>query len=208
MVNEVFLDNLGFVSNILSLIFIPVSTIILGYKLVKERKSTGEYNIVRLIVFSTFLTFSLNEIIGFIVDFIPSWEKMWGATFGISNFFIGLMVTFGLTLICYINRWEALYYSAIFFYSGMTIFYLLTGYDEGLAYFTNIAGAIDILFLYFTGLRVKDNGALGLAVFFSLAFSTLFIEDPLTARIIIFGYIAFIVYFSLGFFKPLKQEAS
>ncbi|MFX1409144.1 MAG: hypothetical protein ACFFA6_02235 [Promethearchaeota archaeon] len=208
MVNEVFLDNLGFISNTLSAIFIPMSTFILGYKLVKERKSTGEYNIVRLIVFSTFLTFSLNEIIGFIVNYIPSWEKMWGATFGFSNFFIGLMVTFGLTLICYINRWEALYYTAIFFYSGMTIFFLLTGYDEGLAYYTNIAGAIDILFLYFTSIRVKDNGALGLAVFFSLAFSTLFLEDPLISRIINLGYLAFIVYFSLGFFKPLKQEVS
>ncbi|MFX1317026.1 MAG: hypothetical protein ACFE9T_14280, partial [Promethearchaeota archaeon] len=111
-----------------------------------------------------------------------------------------------LTLICYINRWEALYYTAIFFYSGMTIFFLLTDYDEGLAYYTNIAGAIDILFLYFTGIRVKDNGALGLAIFFSLAFSTLFLEDPLISRIINLGYIAFIVYFSLGFFKPLKQE--
>ncbi|MFX1316709.1 MAG: hypothetical protein ACFE9T_12665, partial [Promethearchaeota archaeon] len=120
MVNEIFLDNLGFISNILSAIFIPMSTIILGYKLVKERKSTGDYNIVRLIVFSTFLTFSLNEIIGFFVNYIPSWEKMWNANFGFSNFFIGLMVTFGLTLICYINRWEALYYTAIFFYSGMT----------------------------------------------------------------------------------------
>ena len=133
---------------------------------------------------------------------------MWGANFGGSNFLIGLMVTFGLTLICYINRWEALYFSAIFFYGGMTIFYLFIGYDEGLAYYTNIIGAIDILFLYFTGLRVKDNGALGLAIFFSLAFSTIFLEDPLVSRIIILIYTAFIVYFSLGFFKPLKQEVS
>ena len=53
---------------------------------------------------------------------------------------------------------------------------------------------------------MKDNGALGIAIFFTLAFSTQFIHEALLSRIIIISYVAFIVIFSLGLFRPFKQE--
>jgi hypothetical protein len=107
----------------------------------------------------------------------------YNATFGLYNTLVAMMITIGLTLIFYINRVEFLYYAPIFFFTGMYIFYLFTGFDSWLEDYTTYGGVASIIFLFFTAFRVKDNGALGIAIFFALAFSTKFIDDALVSRI-------------------------
>ena len=112
-----------------------------------------------------------------------------------------------MVLIFYLNKWEVLYFAQLYFFGGMCVFYLFTGFYEWLDMYIKLVGIINIVFLYFTAFRVKDNGALGVAVFFSLAFSVIIIEEmPFVIRIIMFSYIGFIIFFSLGYFKPFNQE--
>ncbi|MHA1460387.1 MAG: hypothetical protein ACTSO8_02815 [Promethearchaeota archaeon] len=210
MAEDLLISSLGIVANLSSAIFIPMATLILGWKLQKDKKETGKYNIIRLLIFTTFLNFSILAITEFLVRNTPFTtpfiDEIFNAEFGIYNTSVAIMVTLGLTLIFYINRWEVLHFSAIFFFVGMFFLYILTGFYAWLEDYTQIAGAASIIFLYFTAIRMKDNGALGIAVFFTLAFSTQFIHEALLSRIIIISYVVFIVIFSLGLFRIFKQE--
>jgi hypothetical protein len=207
--DDVLITNLGLIANFGSAIFIPLATLVLGRKLLKDKKATGRYNMVRLLIFLTFLDFSILALTEVIVKDIllraPAVEVPYNATFGLYNILVAMMITIGLTLIFYINRIEFLYYTPIFFFTGMYLFYLFTGFDSWLEDYTTYGGAASIIFLFFTAIRVKDNGALGIAIFFTLAFSTQFSTDALVSRIVIISYVAFIIFFSLGLFKPFKQ---
>ena len=116
------------------------------------------------------------------------------------------MVSLGLCLVFYANRLESLYYLSLFIFGGMIIFYYLTGFDAWLEFYIQIAAIISLVFIYFTGFRIKDNGALGLAVFFTLAFSTLIIEMTYVTQILILSYNIFVVILSLGYFRVFKEE--
>jgi len=207
--DDVLINNLGLIANLGSAIFIPLATLVLGRKLLKDKKTTGQYNMVRLLIFITFLDFSILALTEFIVKDVllraPAVSDPYNATFGLYNILVAVMITLGLTLIFYINRVEFLYYTPIFFFTGMYIFYLLTGFDSWLEDYTTLGGVASIVFLFFTAIRVKDNGALGIAIFFTLAFSTQFTDDALVSRIVIISYVVFIIFFSLGLFKPFKQ---
>ena len=61
-----------------------------------------------------------------------------------------------------------------------------------------------IIFLFYTGFKYKENGSLGLAIFFLLAVMVLLI-DGAAATFFNSGYIIFGVIFSLGVFKPFKE---
>lgn len=206
---DFFITQLGYY---LDAILIPVATAIVGRKLLKDKKVTGTYNPIRALIFGIFLSFSALGIIEFFLAVSPfeltlldEWFGEGIENFDLYGFLIGTMVTLGLTMIFYANRWEFLYYSAIFFYGGMLLLFLFTGFDAFLETYIMIAGAVGVIFLYFTGIRVKDNGALGLAIFFTIAFGTILIDNHWVAQISILVYSVFILIFSLGYFKPFKE---
>jgi len=208
--SDVLIDSLGLIANFGSAIFIPLATLVLGRKLIKDKKASGRFNMVRVLIFLTFLDFSILTLTEVIANDILATPPViivpYDATFGLYNILVAMMITIGLTLIFYINRVEFLYYTPIFFFIGMYVFYALTGFNGWIEDYIIIGGAASVLFMFFTGIRVKDNGALGLAIFFALAFSTQFTHVPLVSRIVIISYVVFIIFFSLGLFKPFKQE--
>ncbi len=209
MIYDDVVTNLGFIATLGSAIFIPLATLVLSRKLLKDKKATGRYNMVRVLIFLTFLDFSILAVTEYIVDYVflgaPAVFDPYMATFGLYNILVALMITTGLTLISYINRIEFLYYTPIVFFTGMYVFYLLTGFAGWIEDYITYGGIASVVFMAFTAIRVKDNGALGVAIFFSLAFSTKFIDVALITRSIIVGYVVFVVFFSLGLFKPFKQ---
>ena len=197
---------------------IPLATFIIGFKLIKDKRQSGKYNPIRIIIFLIFLSFSALGIIEFLISVTPLELTLLNEWFGggidnfdIYGFIIGTMVSLGVTMVFYAYRWESLYYFMGFIYGGMFIFYLLTGYDAWLETYITLGGALGIVFLYFTAFRVKDNGALGLAIFFTIAFATLAIDfgsevvNHWVTQISIIVYSVFILIFSLGLFKPFKE---
>jgi hypothetical protein len=113
-----------------------------------------------------------------------------------------------ITIITLANRWDFLQHTSLFFYGGMVILYAFTGFDAMLEPYIYIAGGGSILFLYFTAFRVKDNGALAMALFFTLAFGTVILDIALLSGVSVIIYNIIILVFSLGGFKPFKQEVS
>lgn len=210
---DIILENIRFSGYILSATLIPLATAILGRKLFKEKSVTGAFNPIKLITFTIFACFSIMSVLELIVqmNWLPFINGIFGynvETLNLYSILIGIMVSLGLTLIFYANRWEVLYYSALMFFGGMVLFYYYTGFDAWIQSYIIIAGACSLLFMYLTSFRIKDNGAFGLAIFYTLVFSTLLLSMPYVTQIIILVYNGFILIFSLGFFKPFKQEVA
>ncbi|MFW9785032.1 MAG: hypothetical protein ACFFFB_22310 [Candidatus Heimdallarchaeota archaeon] len=209
MVEDIIVETLREIGYLLSATFIPLATLIVGRKVLREKKSTGQYNIIRLIIFGIFFCFAMMSVFEYLVELSWFSGEIFGYNISSINLYsilIGTMVSLGLSLVFYANRWEAFYYISIFIFSGMVIFYFLTGYSAWIEWYIQIAAVLCLAFMYFTSFRIKDNGTLGLTIFFTLAFSTLVLELSLINQIIIIIYNIFILILSLGFFKPFKEE--
>ncbi|MHA1457065.1 MAG: hypothetical protein ACTSR5_13960, partial [Promethearchaeota archaeon] len=168
------------------------------------------YNPVRLLIFIVFSLFAVLSILEFFVEMniSPVLNQLFGyniETINLYSILIGTMASLGLTLAFYANRWEAFYYLTIFIFGGMIIFYYLTGFDAWVENYIIMTGVGSLIFMYLTGFRLKDNGALGIAIFFTLSFSTLLVESSMINQIVIITYDIFILIFSLGYFKPFKE---
>jgi len=204
----VILQNIGY---LLSATAIPLAAIILGVKLFREKRRIGKYNYVRLIIFTVFTCFATLSVLEYLIhlNIFPWLNLIFGYStteINLYSILIGTMVSLGCVLVAYANRWEMLYFTPLVFFGGMVVFYFATGFDAWLEMYIQIAGVIVLVFLYFTALRVRDNGALGLAIFFTLIFSTVIIDMSLINQFIIIAYNIFIMVFVLGYFRVFKKE--
>lgn len=211
MAELAYLGLLQSIGLLLSATVIPFAALILGLKVFREKKRTGNLNYVRFIIFGVFTCFATMAILEYIVylDVLPFLNAIfWNAITEVNlySILIGSMVSLGLVLISYANRWEFLYYTPFFIFVGMIAFYFATGFDAWLELYIQIAAVVVLVFMFFTSFRVKDNGALGLAIFFTLVVTTLLIETTLINNIVIITYNAFILVFVFGYFKVFKTE--
>ena len=214
MAEDLFLHGLQNIGYLLNVIIIPLATIIVGKKLLKEKKATGQLNDIRAIIFFIFFSFSNLVILEFLIEIeVYSSSSILGDLFGgtlngfnIYSLVVGLIASLGLMMVAVANRWDFLQYTSLFFFGGMFLLYAFTGFYGFLEPYIYFAGGASILFLYLTAFRVKDNGALALAVFFTLAFGTVIFDSPLINGFGIILYNAVILVFSFGWFKPFKQE--
>ena len=117
------------------------------------------------------------------------------------------MGTFALSMVFYANQWESFYYMPFFFFGALTVLYIFTGFYIFLMPYIYITSIIGLTFIYITSFRLKDNGALGIGIFFTLAFMTLFTGDiPPTGNILTLIYCVFGLFFAFGYFRPFKQK--
>ncbi|TFF89244.1 MAG: hypothetical protein EU549_01295 [Promethearchaeota archaeon] len=213
---NIFFDYLNILYLYLSIIVIPLLTFILSFKAVKQRKTTGKWSYIRLLVIGGLFAFSWITIWKFLFDetsinIIIS-KELYGIDapgFSLYNIGLLLLVTFGLTIVFYGNGLESMYYAPFLIFFGMLAFHLVTGFSAWLRIYTYIIGFISLIFLYFTGLRIRDNGSLGLAIIFTLAIAALLlrgIDGSFILRTILnLGYNIFGLVFAAGYFKPFKK---
>ncbi len=200
------------IANYMSMIIIPLMTVILGKKLLKERNETGTLNIARALMFVVFVAFSWILIWEFVAESSSLASPELIAIIGVDSdhftFYtagIAVMITCALTLFAYANQLKSLYYTFFFFYGYMIIFFFATGNDVLLIPYIYIGGLGGLLFLYYTGFKLKDNGSLGLALMFTLSFSALIFSDNLLSQFLTMGFSGFGLVFALGYFTPFKE---
>ncbi|TFG03050.1 MAG: hypothetical protein EU542_03425 [Promethearchaeota archaeon] len=215
MVDEAFTTTLAHLGYSMNLFIIPITTLLVGIKLFREKKASGKFNIVRSTIFSIFFTFSILVILEFLVNvpvekptILVEWFGGLFESLNLYSFLIGVISSLGITLIAVANRWESFYFTSLFFYGGMVILFLFTGFDDLLMIYVYITGGASIIFLYLTAFRVRDNGALALAIFFTIAFGSVAIDIALVTRISVLVYDVILIIYSTGFFKPFKVEVA
>lgn len=200
------------IGDTISFFMVLLATIILGIKVLGEKRKIGQFNTIRIIMFSMFLTFTTTIGLEFFLEQTPFTNPILEQFFGIKNrgmglynLLVGVLVTLGLTMVAFANQSKELYLAPFYFYSGIIIFWMLSGYDAWLYPYIIAGGLFTIIFLYLTGVRLKDNGSFGLAIFYTLAFLTFALQGTVISQIITIGYSIFILLFSLGYFKPFNQ---
>jgi len=206
-------DLVEVVANYLGITIIPIMTIILGRKVILERRKINKFNMIRFIIFCIFLTLSWLLMWEFLYESTPlggvlNYELVKAIyTFSLYSFGIGLMITLSLVMMTYINRWESLYYVPFFIFAGMFIVFLLTEIAIFLIPYIFAGGVIAVVFLFATGLRLKDNSSFGLAIFATLIFPTLMVaEKTIVGEILSLAYPIFGIIFALGYFKLFKAD--
>jgi len=198
--------------NIFAVVIVMLMSLIIGRRVVKEKKETGTYNVVRILIFGAFVSLSWVLTWEFIAEstilgsMFPEGLIISNDNFSFYSGGVGLMVTCGLALIAYANQWESFYYFSGFFYASMFVFFLLTGFGGLLYPYIYMSAVISALFMIITGFRLKDNGSLGLAIFLLLTLVTLALEGSIIGLIFNLVYPSFGLAFSLGYFTPFKEK--
>jgi hypothetical protein len=215
MVDDLFLNGLESIGSLLNVIVIPLATFIVGRKLVMEKKANGKLNEIRASTFFIFFSYSFLVLLEFLIRLdvydTPFFAEFYGGnynSFNIYSLVIGLIASMSITIVVLANRWDFLQHTALFFYGGMVLLYVFTGFDAFLQPYIYLAGGGSIIFLYFTAFRVKDNGALAMAIFFTLAFGIVVLDIALLTGFSVIIYNILILIYSLGWFKPFKQEVA
>ncbi|MFX0077160.1 MAG: hypothetical protein ACFE96_17070 [Candidatus Hermodarchaeota archaeon] len=215
MAEDLFLHGLQNIGSLLNVIIIPIATILIGRKLLKEKKATGKLNDIRASTFFIFLSYSFLVLLEFLIKLnvyeTPDLANFYGGNykgFNIFSLVTGLIVSMSITIVTLANRWDFLQHTSLFFYGGMVLLYMFTGFDAFVEPYIYFAGIGSTLFLYFTAFRVKDNGALAMAIFFTLAFGMVLFDIALISGFAVILYNVVILLFSLGWFKPFKEEVA
>ena len=200
------------IANYLGIIIIPIMTIILGRKVILERKQIKKLNVIRFFIFCIFLTLSWLLLWEFLYESTPLSDVLNADliisinTFSFFSFGLGLMITLAISMVSYTNRWESLYYMPFFIYLGMFIVFLLTEIAIFLLPYVFTGGVIAVVFLFGTGFKLRDNSSLGLAIFATLVFPTLIAEKTIVGQMLSLAYPIFGLIFALGYFKLFKTE--
>jgi len=199
-------------ANYMGIICIPLMTLILGRKLLKERKEKGAFNIPRTLMFAIFVAFSWILICEFVAEISSLASSELIAIIGVdSEHFslymggIGVMITCALTLFAYSNQVKSLYYAFFFFYGGMIAFYFATSNDVLLIPYIYIGGVVGLIFLYYTAFKLKDNGSLGLSIVFTFSILALAFSDDFMSQFLTMAFSSFGLFFALGYFTPFKE---
>ena len=197
-------DIIELMANYLGIIIIPIMTIILGRKVILERREIEKLNMIRFIIFCIFLTLSWMLIWEFIYESTPLGDVLNVEliisinTFSFYSFGLGLMITLAISMVSYTNRWESLYYISFFIFAGMFIVFLSTEISIFLLPYVFAGGVIAVVFLFATGFKLKDNSSLGLAIFATLIFPTLIAEKTIVGQMLSLIYPIFGLIFALG----------
>lgn len=205
-------DIIELMANYLGIIIIPIMTIILGRKVILERREIEKLNMIRFIIFCIFLTLSWMLIWEFIYESTPLGDVLNVEliisinTFSFYSFGLGLMITLAISMVSYTNRWESLYYISFFIFAGMFIVFLSTEISIFLLPYVFAGGVIAVVFLFATGFKFKDNSSLGLAIFATLIFPTLIAEKTIVGQMLSLVYPIFGLIFALGYFKLFKAK--
>ncbi len=205
-------DIIELMANYLGIIIIPIMTIILGRKVILERREIEKLNMIRFIIFCIFLTLSWMLIWEFIYESTPLGDVLNVEliisinTFSFYSFGLGLMITLAISMVSYTNRWESLYYISFFIFAGMFIVFLSTEISIFLLPYVFAGGVIAVVFLFATGFKFKDNSSLGLAIFATLIFPTLIAEKTIVGQMLSLIYPIFGLIFALGYFKLFKAK--
>lgn len=203
---------LNFINNLLGVLSTVIILIILIIKLRAYHKKTETYDIIRTMIiiwFFCILWFNTWEFLYYntpLNEVIPSiWMATDYSSIVVQSLSVPIVIIVGLFIVGKINQWKILeifpfaYFAIII---GLTLLFNL-----GLLYFISmlVSYLLVLVFLFYTGLRVKDNDALGLAIYFMI---TMFVGVTESYPKFILGIISYIfgIIFALGYFKPYKKE--
>ncbi|MFX0101278.1 MAG: hypothetical protein ACFFCS_17020 [Candidatus Hodarchaeota archaeon] len=186
-------------------------------KVYLDMKERGSFNTVRLAIL---VAFALEVYSVFIEDWFYTWGifpmewKVSSDEIGPNSLGKGVVVALGLYLTFYMLEWKPLKFTGAYFFIGMVTYFLITGIDFMYFWYIVIGGVIGVTSMIVVGSKLRDNGAIGLGIFYLIAFIGVvvgmvpeisYIGSVRIPQLIFITEFAFGICFSFGLFKPYKE---
>jgi len=175
-------EMLTFIVDLFTLVVILIISVILLRRIIKEKKETEAVNTIKILILGIFISLSWALFWEFLYDDTPftiglSYETVMATnTFSLYNMGAALMITFGLTLVCYYNQWKMLYIVPWVILIVLFLMFLTTGYGLALLFYIYSGGILVLSIMIYNSFKLRDNNLLGLCVFFILTFITNILE--------------------------------
>ncbi|MBD3195158.1 MAG: hypothetical protein GF317_08895 [Candidatus Lokiarchaeota archaeon] len=197
----------------LAITIFTLMVLILLWRLIKERKETEKINYIRLItllIFASIYFSNIWEFLGFETTIVPlEFIGFDAEDFSLYYFGLGLAVSLGILLTAYINQLKRFYFTSLFIFFGLFILFLYTGTSLIFLPYLYICGILALISQFYTGYKYRDNGAMGIAIFFAIAFITILLPEEgiigLIDALMNLAYLTFGLIFALGYFRPYGQ---
>lgn len=203
---------LSFSNNLLGVVAIVIMISIMVFKLKNYKQETDNWDVIRILMIIWFLGilyFNTWEFLYYstpLNDVIPSsWIAFSYDDIVIQSYSIPVVIVCGLYIVGYANNWKVFKIVPVIYYAILIALVLILNFT--LLYIPSmlISYLLVIVFLIYTAIKLKDNGALGLTIFFLLTMFVGMTESYLKFILGIISY-GFGIYFSLGYFHPLKKK--
>jgi hypothetical protein len=205
-------ESLSFINNLLGVVAIIIMIIIMALRLREFHEKTDNWDLVRLLMIIWFigiLYFNTWEFLYYntpLQNNIPSsWISLDYNDFVVQSYSIPVVIVAGLYIVGYVNKWMILKVLPVILYAIVVVISLFFEPPFLFLYSMLFGYLIVLVFLLYTGFKLKDNGALGLAVFFLLTTVVGVTESYLKFILGIISY-SFGIYFALGYFNIFKKK--
>ena len=185
------------------------------YRIRNDLKNKGATSQVKYIMLTAFLLelFQATIALLFLFDVIPESLDTPDIShgLGLNNLQTGAVVALGLYLVFYLYGQEKLLYLPAYMFGAIILYKIISGRDELFPWFIYVGGIFAITMMFFASIKMRENNAIGLSIFYLFLFGQIMITPILGGNweilfiwnLITFG---FGIIYALGLFKPFKEE--
>lgn len=196
-----------------------MSIMILLYvrRMINEHKRLGKVTAVKKIVLIAFFIELCSGFMNliFIANWLPAVPPFYvnssGDGIALDTITTGLTVTIGISFVFYLFNFERLFYTPFYAMLAIIFYYFVSGgHSELFPYYVYIGGVGALLLLYIASFRLHDNYAIGLAIFYTIAFLEVVLlmlgldGNSIIVAVAEFCAYAFGIIYATGVFKPFK----
>jgi hypothetical protein len=184
-----------------------------------EKKQKGNVSMVKKLVLAAFIIEIISGFtyLPFAAGWIPVAQPWWADSFGegiaLNTVTILFTVMVGLILVFYLFNFERLFYTPAYAAAAILLYFLLTGHSELFQYYVYIGAISALLFIFIAGIHLRDNYALGLAVFYTIDFIQVVLlavglnGNSIAVIVAEFSIYAFGIFYATGAFRPFRATA-
>jgi hypothetical protein len=206
------------IKDYLMVIIIPIMLASHGRRMFIDKRERGVVTVVKKIVFVAFVIQFMSGFINILFDYgvlprtAPLYISSSNEGLALNTLTTALTVTVGLYFVFFLFNMERLLYTP-FYAMGAIILYLFAsgGHSEIYPYYMYIGGIAALVLIFAASFRLRDDYALGLAIFYAFSFlDIIFYMFNLTtslvpaASLLVATYV-FALIFAFGYFKPFEK---
>lgn len=187
-------------------------------RMYQERKTRGTITIVKKIILAAFIVefcsgFTyLIFVANWLPTILPWWDPTSGNVIALNTVTTGFTVAIGLMLVFYLFNLEQLMYTPLYATLALIVYFFVSGgHSELFPYYFNFGAILALVFLWIASFRLRDNYALGLALFYTIDFIQVILKtdifDGNSIYVIAFELSIYIfgIFYASGFFRPFKH---
>lgn len=169
---------------------------------IKEKRNKQPWNWVRTIVIFAILSNFLEHLLRILHYEFGLLDPLFDMPVSITGILSRFIIIFGMMFVAYLNEWDSLILLPAFYLIASIVFKLTAGINEPFELFFDYGGLVALILIFEIVIRVRDNNALGLGIFYLISFGGALLE----IKIIDILSLAFGVFWSTGKFTPFKKR--